>query len=529
MEHFEITFEPDGRRVAIHAGATLLQAAGQAGIILNSVCGGRGTCQKCAVVLEPDGRQVLACQYRITSDLVVTIPDESRFFEQRILQQGVDSRIEVRPDRYRKYAVGQPAGSRILGLAVDLGTTTIVAKLTDMVTGRDIAVASAVNPQKAFGDDVVSRIHYARQARGLDEMHRVVIEALNRLIGELCQEVEGRPEEIYEACVVGNTAMNHIFLKLPVAQLGQAPYRAESLDAHDIRPGDLAMNRHGNVHTVENIAGFVGSDTVAAALAVDIGSAEELTLLVDIGTNGEVVLGTADELYAASCAAGPAFEAARIRYGSTAGAGAIEAVVTDGDDINVDVIDGVPARTICGSGLIDALAVLLELNVIDPSGRFVDAEELRRTAGSAIARRLTSVDEQPAFVLAAEAERQVVLTQKDIRESQLAKAAIRAGIKLLQRRLGAQDDDIRCVYLAGAFGNYINPASAARIGLLPDVPLERVRSVGNAAAVGAQMVLVSEGYREQAGALARQIEYVETAHDSEFQDVFADCIALKPR
>jgi uncharacterized 2Fe-2S/4Fe-4S cluster protein (DUF4445 family) len=323
--------------------------------------------------------------------------------------------------------------------------------------------------------------------------------------------------------------MNHIFIKLPVIQLGQAPYKAYSLDAHDLSPGELALqiNPAGNIHTVENIAGFVGSDTTAVALAVDINSAEEMTLVVDIGTNGELVLGTKDKLYAASCAAGPALEGARITCGSRAAEGAIEAVVVNKNDIDLDVIGNSPPRSICGSGLIDAVAVLLDLGIIDRTGRFVEPTKLKRELPPAIFSRIVERDGQPAFVLAENADADAVfLTQKDIRQMQLAKAAIRAGIKILLRKLGIADADIRHILLAGAFGNYIRRESALRIGLLPAVAVERIRFIGNAAASGAQMALLSQKCRENAWQLARKIEYIEIAHESDFQDIYADSIAF---
>jgi uncharacterized 2Fe-2S/4Fe-4S cluster protein (DUF4445 family) len=336
-------------------------------------------------------------------------------------------------------------------------------------------------------------------------------------------------EDIYEVCIVGNTTMSHIFLELPVTQLGRAPYEAFSLEAHDLPAGGspLEINPAGNIHTVENVAGFVGSDTVAVALATDMDCAEETTLIVDIGTNGEIVLGAKDMLYAASCAAGPAFEGARITCGGRAANGAIEAVVAGDDDIDLDVIGNCPPRSICGSGLIDAIAVLLDLGVIDRTGRFMDRLELEQKLPRAIFSRIVEYQGQPAFCLAAAEnanERPVLLSQKDIRESQLAKAAIRAGIKLLQEKMGIGDRDIDRILLAGAFGNYINPRSALRIGLLPEVGAERIHFVGNAASAGAQMILVCRRSRNRAGELARKIEYVETAHQSSFQDVFADSL-----
>jgi uncharacterized 2Fe-2S/4Fe-4S cluster protein (DUF4445 family) len=522
MKHFNITFKPDGRQISIHVGATLLDAAGQAGIILNTVCGGKGICKKCIVNLDPDGRGVLACQHHIDSDLTVTVPSASRFFEHKILTEGVTPQTEIQPDIYKKYLKFASAG-KIFGVAVDIGTTTVVAKLVDMTDGQLLATQAALNPQTRYGDDVISRINYAQTDAKLAELHKTIIDCINELTAKLCSQASINAKQIYEMCVVGNTTMNHIFLKLPVVQLGQAPYKAFSLDAKDLSPKKMALqiNPAGNIHTVENIAGFVGSDTVAVALAVDINSAQDLTLVVDIGTNGEIVLGTADKLYAASCAAGPAFEGARISCGSRAMEGAIQAVVINEADLDLDVIGNCPPYSICGSGLIDAVAVLLDLGVIDTTGRFANPGKLP----PAICSRIVKYNNQPAFVLAerrATGDERLLLTQQDIRQVQLAKAAIRAGIKLLQKKIGLEDDDIKQVLLAGAFGNYIRRESALRIGLLPNLPLERIHFIGNAAASGAEMLLLSRKCRTQAEKLARKIEYVEIAHEKEFESVFTD-------
>jgi len=526
MNHFEITFKPDNKKIRVHEGATLVEAAARVGIILNTVCGGKGICEKCLVVLEPDNKQVLACQHTVQTDLTVTIPQTSRLFEQKILTEGIADKAKIEPDIYKDH-VTVSAKTAILGVAVDIGTTTVVAKLLNMTDGRQMAEIGALNPQAKRGDDVISRITYAQTEAGLAELHDLIIGCINGLIAQLCTRSGVRPEGIYELCVVGNTTMNHIFLKLPVKQLGQAPYHAHCLDAHDLPAPELAINVNpkANVHTVENIAGFVGADTTALAVATEIGSAKELTLAIDIGTNGELIFGADGKLYAASCAAGPAFEGARIECGSRAVDGAIESVVINTDDIDLDVIGDAPPRSICGSGLIDAVAVLLNLGIVDNTGRFAEPEKIQGRIPPAIAARLTQHNKQPAFVLAQPNSTQgktVCLTQKDIREVQLAKGAIRAGIKLLQNKVGIADDQIEHILLAGAFGNYICPESALRIGLLPDVPPERIRFVGNAASSGARMILLSRDCRTQAHQLARSIEYVEIAHQKDFHNVFTE-------
>lgn len=532
MKHFRVVFEPAGREVWIHQGGTVLEAAGQAGIALTTPCGGKGICGKCLVELSGSGEAVSACQYTVERDLTVNVPVSSQFYEQRILARGVEHG-EVEPTIIERHRARAGSGE-ILGVAVDVGTTTVVAKLVDLADGRCLGTEAGLNPQTRFGDDVISRIHYARAGEGRAELQKTIIDCVNGLIRRLCEGAGTDAESVYEASIVGNTTMNHLLLGYPVEQLGQAPYRAHSVAAHDVPATalGLAVSGSANVHTAANIAGFVGSDTTAVALAVDIDAASEMTLVVDIGTNGELVLGTGERLLAASCAAGPALEGARIRCGSRATAGAIEAVVIDDGDIALDVIGGeVAPRSICGSGLIDGVAALLELGVIDATGRFVSPEEALDRCSAAAQARLVEVDGQGAFCLAFNdktGEPAVVLTQKDVREFQLAKGAILAGIRLLLRNMGIGIADIEAVLLAGAFGNYIRPSSAVRVGLLPDVPLDRIHFVGNAAASGAEMLLLSEACRARSAALAERIEYVEIAHERDFSEVFAEAMLLSP-
>jgi uncharacterized 2Fe-2S/4Fe-4S cluster protein (DUF4445 family) len=531
MKHFRVVFKPDGWEVSIHQGATLVEAAAQAGIILTTPCGGKGTCGKCAVLLHPSGQRILACQRRVDSDLAVVVPPESRFYEHKILDQGIAPGVQIHPTIYHRYESIAGQG-RLLGVAIDIGTTTVVAKLLDMVTGRCLATQAVLNPQTRFGDDVVSRINYAQSEEHFVELHDVIVGCINEMIRRLCRQAQADTSSLYEASIVGNTTMNHLFLRLPVEQLGRAPYRAWSVDAHDLPPGDLGIeiNPAGNVHCAENIAGFVGADTTAVALAVDMDAVEDRVLVVDIGTNGEIVLGTREKLYAASCAAGPALEGARIRYGSRAADGAVEAVVFN-EDISLDTIGASRPRSICGSGLIDAVAVLLDLGIVDMTGRFTDGQSKGASLPKPLASRILEYEGQPAFCLAwseQTSQPDILLTQRDIREVQLAKAAIRAGIRILMNKLGMSDLDVDRVLLAGAFGNYIRPSSAIRIGLLPNVPLERIESVGNAAATGAEILLISEECRERAARLARRIQYIEIAHEKDFADLFADAMLLSP-
>ena len=520
MKHFKIIFEPENKQILIHEDATILEAASLAGIILNTSCGGKGICKKCAVYVGHDEKKVLACQCRIHSDMTITIPPESRYFEPKILEIGVTG-TEAHADIYKKYQIkGQK--ERILGIAVDIGTTTVVAKLIDMVSGRVLGTEATLNPQSQYGDDVISRIAFADSQKNLKILQNTIIDCLNDLIAKLCRKISVSTDSIYELCTVGNTTMSHIFLGFPISQLGFSPYRAHSLDACDLQSEKLGLkiNRSSNIHTVENIAGFVGSDTISVALTCDIDSTGKTTLIIDIGTNGEIVLGAGDNVYAASCAAGPAFEGGRINSGSRATHGAIEAVILSEDDIDFDVIGSSQPHSICGSGLIDATAVMLDLGVLEKSGRFADFDSLKEKLPAAILKRLRKHNGESAFFFT----ETVFLNQSDIRQIQLAKAAIHAGIKLLMKKLNIEAGDIEQVFLAGAFGNYIRRESALKIGLLPDIAPDKIHFIGNAAASGAQMILLSTQSRAKAKQLAQKIQYIELANSPDFQEVFADCI-----
>jgi uncharacterized 2Fe-2S/4Fe-4S cluster protein (DUF4445 family) len=316
-------------------------------------------------------------------------------------------------------------------------------------------------------------------------------------------------------------------MKFPVNQLGQSPYKPYTVAANNVPACQVGLKIHpkGNLHTVQNIAGFLGSDTVAAAVAAELGTEQVTTLLIDIGTNGEIVLYHQSRLYAVSCAAGPALEGARIMHGSRAMDGAIQRVVIDSraEDIDLDIIgNGIP-HSICGSGLIDALAVMVQSGIVDSAGGFTEKDELEEKLSPAMFKRVIEYDGQPAFVLS-DGEHPVLLTQGDVRQLQLAKAAIRAGCRILKKQAGITNLQIEKILLAGAFGNYIQKSSALRIGLLPDVPEEKIHFIGNAAGGGALEILLNRAIRDNCESLARMTGYIELAARSDFQEIFTDCL-----
>jgi uncharacterized 2Fe-2S/4Fe-4S cluster protein (DUF4445 family) len=409
-----------------------------------------------------------------------------------------------------------PPKSRQLGLAIDLGTTKIAGYLVDLSDGQTLAAKGVMNPQISYGEDIISRIN--RVINSPDDgvqLQKLAVEAINELGADLCAEVSANNEEIVEAVVVGNTAMHHLFLNLPVKQLALSPFvpaisRALEVKARDLGLG-IALGAY--VHLLPNIAGFVGADHVAMLLATKVGQAEGPIVALDIGTNTEVSLICKGKIAATSCASGPAFEGSHIKYGMRAATGAIERLRIDGDKIQYQTIDGAPPVGICGSGILDALAQLYLAKIIDEGGRIIDKRPRVRTYKG-----------QREFVLVSREERKgkpaITITQHDVRELQLAKAAIRTGIQALLETSGCTEDDIKQVIIAGAFGTYIDVASAVAIGMLPSLPLNRFRQVGNAAGMGAKLALISFSQRAEAQAVAAKVSYIELASTPNFNQTF---------
>jgi len=418
-----------------------------------------------------------------------------------------------------------------LGLAFDVGTTTVVGYLIDLNTGQELAAASALNAQASYGEDVISRLDYLRrEPEAGARLREAVLGVVNRIIQEACTKAGAAPDRIYEATMVGNTTMHHLFLGLDASNIAVTPFTpvVTSPLALAAREVGLDISPHGQVWWLPNVAGYVGADIVGALVATELDARRGPRMLVDIGTNGEVALWTGEELLCCSCAAGPAFEGAHIERGTRAVPGAIEhAGVRDGD-LEVQTIEARPAVGICGSGLVDAVAALLDLGLLAETGRL--AEPGGAASGTRAAARLRDSGRETRFILAGPEQtadgKPLSLTQKDIRQLQLASAAVRAGIEVLLARAGLSHQDLEALLLAGAFGSYIRPASAIRIGLLPPLPLERVRSVGNAAGAGAELCLLSTDMRRYAQAVARKATYVELSAVPEFEASYVEAMIL---
>ena len=409
-----------------------------------------------------------------------------------------------------------PAGTQSLGLAVDMGTTKVAGYLVDLTTGETLARKAVMNPQISYGEDIVSRMGRAvsspEEARRLQ---RLAVNAVNELASDLCTSINAKSKDIVDSVIVGNTAIHHLLLGLPVKQLATAPYVAAVSSAVDIKVRDIGLSfaPGAYVHIPGNIAGFVGADHTADLLAVDALRIKDTVILIDIGTNTEISLIHKGELSSVSCASGPAFEGGHIRCGMRAAAGAIERLRIENGKVEYQTIDDASPCGICGSGVLDGLAEMYRSGIVDKGGRMSDKLKVRSDNGQ---REFRLVDN----------ERNISITQGDVRELQLAKAAIRSGIQILLEADGLTDDDIDRVIIAGAFGTYIDVASAIIVGMLPPLPQERFTQVGNAAGMGAKLALISIEKRREAKEIARRAHYIELATAPYFMQTFTQACFL---
>jgi uncharacterized 2Fe-2S/4Fe-4S cluster protein (DUF4445 family) len=636
-ESSQVIFMPSGRRGSIENGTPILEAARELGVEIESVCGGKMTCNKCLIQIEngyfskhkinsgddhlsaPGDQELkllekldsldcrLSCQARVQDDLLVFVPEESRGQKQIIRKSATERSILVDP-AVRPYYVevtpaelGEHRGDwgrlqdallskwglhdlgidlRVLrklqsvlrqenwavtaiiwqdcqvidlqpgfsegtyGLAVDIGSTTVAGHLCDLRTGEILATESTMNPQVVYGEDLMSRISYAVENKdGLDKMHQGIIDALNKLASRAARHAGLQSRNIHEAVFVGNTTMIHLLLGIHPVEIGGAPFALANRDGMDLTANaiGLRLNPGARIHILPAEAGHVGADNVGALIAEEPYKEGEIVLLVDVGTNAEIVLGNNDWMFSASSPTGPAFEGAQIMHGMRAAPGAIERVRVDpitkkpkfrviGEerwsdewDLSAEAsLEDQPqhlAAGICGSGIIEAVAELYMSGVILANGRFNP---------HCTSSRLQWDGPKGYFELATAYEttngRPLIITQSDVRNIQLAKAALYAGAKLLMNRANIQKVDK--VILAGAFGSYIDTRHALVLGLVPDCALDNVFAVGNAAGDGARIALLNKHKRHEAQKLVEWVTYVETAVDPDFQAEFTDAIHI---
>jgi uncharacterized 2Fe-2S/4Fe-4S cluster protein (DUF4445 family) len=498
MHHVNVHLLPSDKLLRVEKGAALRDILFEHGV--EFPCGGKGRCKGCrvrvihgALPIHNEERQRLspadlengwrlACLGNAESDLTI----EMAQWEAAILSD--ESQFEFTPRE----------GS---GVAIDLGTTTLAAQLLDLRSGNVLAVTTALNSQAQHGADIMSRIEFAVTSQGQGKLQSLIRDQIEQIVRKLLAEAGADSPPLKEIVLVGNTAMHHLFCGVDVEPLSHYPFEPAAPGLHVFGAADLGWSLRGSpsVRFLPCLGGFVGSDILAGILATGLHKSDRLTALMDLGTNGEIVVGTKDRMLCASTAAGPAFEGARISMGMRAATGAISEVSLSEGKLVCHTLGNAEARGICGSGLVDAVAAARELEWIRPNGRLAQGETLP-LAGA------------------------VALTQWDIRELQMAKGAIAAGLRILLREWGATLEDLDILHLAGAFGNYINLASGRGIGLL-NAPLEKIRPSGNTALLGAKMALFDSAEPDSVGLLAR-IRHVSLHEAEGFHDIYVDEMAF---
>ena len=419
------------------------------------------------------------------------------------------------------------------GIAYDLGTTTVVATLLDLNTGTPVAVKSMLNKQQPFGADVITRISATMlDPDALAKLSGLAQETLNQLTQEVCVEADVNPKNVYELAIAGNATMTQLLLGIDPEPLGVAPFIMASADYPNIDVKEIGIAVHPLAKAVilPSLGAYVGGDIIAGALASGMDRDKRLRLFIDVGTNCEIVLGDGDKILATAAPAGPAFEAASIKCGVRAASGAIETIKVVDGELEIGTIDDTPAVGICGSGLVDACASLVQVGLLDHSGKFV-SDEAALTISPKLASRLVTREGERVFVLTWSKEVGdlsdcVFLTQRDVRELQFAKAAIATGWALLLEEFGVQESEIQQVLLAGSFGSYLSPSSAVKIGLVPKLSVMRIMSAGNVAGEGAKMVLLSAQERNGAQSLLEAIDYIELSDREDFNDKFVERLAF---
>ena len=523
-----ITFLPSKTRAEAEKGEILADAAARSGVKIDRHCGGVGVCGKCRVK-------------EITEGVLAPITEtEKKFFSKedassglrlsccaKIVRSGTVEVIDLAHASGHKILRGFPREVSIkwepdkggYGIAVDIGTTTVVCYLADLGAHTEMDSYSFLNPQVSFGDDVISRIAFSSQPGGLTMLQSSIVSEMDAAFSVLAERNGIAKEEITEVVIAANTVMEHLFAGVSPAAIGRSPYKPEFLTHEPITASDLGLhiNKDAVVKLLPNAAGYVGADIVAGVASLDMDKESKMRILVDIGTNNEIVIGNQDGLFCCATAAGPALEGARILYGMRASEGAVEKVWLTEDGLACKTIGDVPAKGLCGSGLIDVIALLVDNGIVNRSGRMQKHDEC---TDERIKRRIDTDEKGMVRILLTDLENPVYLTQKDIREVQLAVGAIKVGISVMLEHRGVTLEDIDEVLLAGAFGNNINIESAVTVGLLPDVEHNKITGVRNSSGYGAYLALASAPFCASAEGTMRKMKYVELSSLPDFQKRF---------
>lgn len=603
-ESAQVRFHPDEKKVEVRKGTSILEAAISSGVYIDSICGGRGKCGKCKVIVkrgktekesteylrreEIERGYVLACKTFVHEDAEIFVPEESRLGLLQILRKSELITLEqLNPLVRKQYLELEPPSlrdnvsdlsrlertleekgicdtclslpllkklskslrrkdwkvtltfadtgrestiidiepgdktSRLYGVAVDLGTTTVVAELVDLISGSVVDSEANYNKQVVFGEDVLSRILFVEEERGLSRLKKAIVETVNYLVEVLARRNKIKWREIQMMTAAGNTTMTHLFLGLDPSYIRVDPYIPVANHIPFLRASEIGVkiNRNGFVYCLPGRSSYVGGDITADILATGLHKKDELSLLIDVGTNGEVVLGNKDWMVSCSCSAGPAFEGGEVDFGIRATTGAIErATLTPDLEVKYSTIGNVKPKGICGSGLIDLLAELFMHGAVNRAGQFerTDSERIREG------------EEGKEFVVVwaeeTKIQKDMVLTEVDIKNIMRTKAAVYAACSVLLKSMDYRFDDIERLYVAGGFGNYLDVRKSVYLGLLPDVDPDLYTFIGNGAVAGARLVLLDKGRLQQAKEIVKKMTYIELSVNPMFYDEFTSAL-----
>lgn len=547
----KVNFISEGIISNINKGETILEAARKAGVIIEAPCNAAGTCGKCKVkvvdinessVVSREGRHhlkpvesqvgyILACQAQVYEDIeVITENTASQNKTLKILSDGRSFSYDIKSNITKcfdgektkvfagKAVIGEEPGDtslQVYGLSVDIGTTTLVTALIDLLTGEEITSVSALNPQSLQAQDVLTRIKFASSPEGLEIMYNSITDEINRMIETVSKDAKINRQHIYEVVYSGNTTMIHLACNINPTSLGKYPYTPQILGGNNIPAAMLNISTFGLIYLPTVISAYVGPDITSGILASQLDKKKGITLFIDIGTNGEMVIANEDKLTATSTAAGPAFEGMNIVYGMRAGKGALEYFkIEDSGEIKTHTIGDVKTTGICGSGLLDIVGELVKAQVIGANGRFIAPEN--GGYGESLKKQMVIKDGKFCF----EVTPQVFLTPKDIRQVQLAKGAIRAGVEMLLLSLNVKAEEVALVEIAGSFGFHLREESLLNIGLLPKEFKGKISFVGNTSKTGGEAFLLNTDFRESMSSLVKEIEAIELANQKDFDKVF---------
>lgn len=496
-----------GRVLSANKGERLMDVLVRERIHVENPCSGMGTCGKCKVFI--DEKEVLACQISVEEDMAITVPESMQ-------------KMDVLSDGYTP-SFRKDENLSGYGVAIDIGTTTIAMSLVDLVTGRELAKEMAINVQRAYGQDVLTRITYEleHKEKGIRTLQVAVVDSLNQGIRAMCQHAKIEKEEIVAVSVAANCTMTHMLLGIDARSIGVAPYKPVFLSSQTrlAKEIGLQVNQQASLYCLPQVSGYIGGDIVAGGYVCGLEDKEKVSLFLDIGTNGEMILANKGMLFACSCAAGPALEGMNITCGMSAHSGAIESVMIEGEEICYKTIGNKPAIGICGSGILETVAMLLQNGFVKRTGAFVKSTSLMESDWR---RKYLYQEEQIGIYLTQ--DRVVKVNQQDVRQVQLAKGAILSGFLSLVKQASLKIDDIEEVYIAGQFGSHLSAEALCNVGLIPKETKDKVLYVGNTSKTGAYIALLSEKARKEMEELAQKIQYYELAESDNYEQLFMECM-----